>query len=385
MKQLILYIINFVKLQFKKNKNIRNGGINMFCSKCGKQIPDTAKFCGGCGNPTPSAAKTSPPPAPAVSAPVPPAPPTPAAAQAPEKPETPATVTTPPAPPAPAATKPTPPVPPAPAAQTPTPPSVAAFVPTPGMSSPTPSANNPPVGPSGSTSQSGGNGNFKYTIFGANLPAVSLRMNAGDCVYTQSGGMVWMDDGIQMETNMKGGFLKGIGRKFAGESLFMVTYTATRPNQEIVMASSFPGSIVAIELRGNSVIAQKTAFLCAQPNVEISVYMTKSFGAGLFGGEGFILQRLNGHGFVFLEMDGSLVERVLAPGEKIKVDTGNVAAFEESVQYQAEMIKGFKNVLFGGEGLFLTTLTGPGKVWLQSMTLPTFAKQLIPYMPRPSN
>ncbi len=225
---------------------------------------------------------------------------------------------------------------------------------------------------------------LKYEIFGANLPAVSIRLNAGECIYTQSGGMTWMDNGIMMETNMKGGLMKGLGRMFSGDSLFMATYTASQPNQEIVIASTFPGSIAAVELTGGSVIAQKSAFLCAQPSVNLSAYVTKGLGAGLFGGEGFILQRLTGVGTVMLEIDGSLVERILAPGEVIKVDTGNVAAFEDSVNYQAEMVKGFKNILFGGEGLFLTTLTGPGKVWLQTMNLPSFAKSLIPFLPKPS-
>ena len=165
----------------------------------------------------------------------------------------------------------------------------------------------------------------------------------------------------------------------------MATYTSTRPNQEIVIASTFPGSIAAIDLNGRSIIAQKSAFLCAQPSVLLSAHVIKGFGAGLFGGEGFILQRLTGMGTVLIEIDGSLVERVLAPGETIKVDTGNVAAYEDTVNYQAEMVKGFKNVLFGGEGLFLTTLTGPGRVWLQTMNLPGFAKSLIPYLPKPSN
>lgn len=226
---------------------------------------------------------------------------------------------------------------------------------------------------------------LRYSIFGSNLPAVSIRLDTGESIYTQSGGMTWMDSGITMTTNMRGGFMKGLGRVFSGDSLFMATYTASMPDQEIVIASSFPGSISAVELNGNAVIAQKSAFLCAQPGVALSAFVTKSIGAGLFGGEGFILQKLSGHGMVFVEIDGSLVERVLAPGERIKVDTGNVAAFEESVQYQVEMVKGFKNILFGGEGLFLTTLTGPGKVWLQTMTLPGFAKQLIPFMPKSSS
>ena len=226
---------------------------------------------------------------------------------------------------------------------------------------------------------------LRYTIFGGNLPAVSIRLDPGESIYTQSGGMVWMDGGIQMQTNMHGGFGKALGRMFSGDSMFMATYTSTAPDQEIAIASTFPGSIADIELTGGSVIAQKSAFLCAQPSVTLSAFVVKGVGAGLFGGEGFILQRLSGTGRVFVEIDGSLVERVLAPGERIKVDTGNVAAFEESVQYQVETVKGFKNVMFGGEGLFLTTLTGPGKVWLQTMTLPSFAKQLIPFLPKSSN
>lgn len=224
-----------------------------------------------------------------------------------------------------------------------------------------------------------------YKIFGDNLPAVSIRLNPGESIFTQAGGMTWMDSGITMETNMQGGFMKGIGRMFTGESLFMATYTSHAPNQEIVIASTFPGYIVAADVGKCPIIAQKRAFLCAQPTVELSAYVTRGLKAGLFGGEGFIMQRLSGYGIVFFEIDGSLVERTLAPGETIKVDTGNVAAFEETVQYQAEMVKGFKNILFGGEGLFLTTLTGPGKVWLQTMSMSEFAKNIIPYLPTRSN
>ena len=223
---------------------------------------------------------------------------------------------------------------------------------------------------------------LKYEIFGGNLPAVSINLDAGQSIYTQSGGMVWMDSGITMQTNMKGGFGKALGRMFSGDSMFMATYTSNRQGQELAIASTFPGSIADIDLNGGGIIAQKSAFLCAQPSVMLSAFVTKSIGAGLFGGEGFILQRLTGVGKVFLEIDGSLVERVLAPGQTLKVDTGNVAAFEQSVTYQAEMVKGFKNILFGGEGLFLTTLTGPGKVWLQTMTLPSFAKRIIPFLPK---
>jgi len=239
--------------------------------------------------------------------------------------------------------------------------------------------------PASPVAYQGGMNTLDFTIFGGNFPAVTIKLEAGESIYTQSGGLSWMDNGIIMETNMKGGFLKGLGRMFAGESLFMATFTATAPGQELTIASSFPGNILPLDLTGRTIIAQKAAFLCAQPSVELSAYVTKSIGAGLFGGEGFILQRLTGAGYAFLEIDGSLVERTLAPGEQIKVDTGNVAAFEETVVYQAEMVKGFKNILFGGEGLFLTTLTGPGKVWLQTMTMPNFAKRIIPYLPSRSS
>lgn len=226
---------------------------------------------------------------------------------------------------------------------------------------------------------------LNYKVFGDNLPAVSIRLNPGESIYTQSGGMTWMDSGFTMETNMQGGLMKGLGRMFSGESLFMATYTSHAPNQEIVIASAFPGYIVAANVGKCPIIAQKRSFLCAQPSVVLSAYVTRGLKAGLFGGEGFVMQRLSGMGMVFFEIDGSLVERTLAPGEMIKVDTGNVAAFEETVQYQAEMVKGFKNILFGGEGLFLTTLTGPGKVWLQTMSMSEFAKGIIPYLPTRSN
>ena len=223
---------------------------------------------------------------------------------------------------------------------------------------------------------------LNFEIFGDNLPAVSIKLNPGESIYTQSGGMAWMDSGITMDTGMQGGLKKGLGRMFSGESLFMATYTSNAPNQEIVIASTFPGHIINIDVGKTPIVGQKGAFLCAEPEVVLSAYIVKGFKAGMFGGEGFVLQRMVGSGMVFLELDGSVVERDLSPGETIKVDTGSVAAFEENVGYHVEMVKGFKNVLFGGEGLFLTTLTGPGKVWLQTMTMPGFAKQLIPFLPK---
>lgn len=228
---------------------------------------------------------------------------------------------------------------------------------------------------------------MQYNIFGNDLPAVSIKLNRGESVYTQSGGMAWMDSGINMDTNLKGGLFKGIGRMFSGESLFMATYSSNKDNAEIVFASTFPGAIVDLDIsRGREIIAQKDAFLCAQQGIDLSVEFTKRLSAGFFGGEGFILQRISGNGKVFLEVAGSVVERELAPGEVIKADTGNVVAFERGVSYEIEMVKGFKNIFFGGEGLFLTKLTGPGKVWLQTITMQNFASRIIPFVPtQPGN
>jgi uncharacterized protein (TIGR00266 family) len=198
--------------------------------------------------------------------------------------------------------------------------------------------------------------------------------------------MAWMTEGITMNTNMKGGLMKGLGRMLTGESLFMATYSSSTVDSEIVIASSFPGSILVLDIdASHEYICQKSAFLCAEPNVQLGVQVTKGIASGLFGGEGFLLQRLSGHGKAFIEMDGSTVEYTLKPGETLKVDTGNVAAFEAGVRYEVETVKGFKNILFGGEGLFLTKLVGPGKVWLQTMTMPSFASRIVPYLPTKGN
>lgn len=227
---------------------------------------------------------------------------------------------------------------------------------------------------------------MKTTIFGNDLPGVSIVLEPGESVYTQSGGMAWMDNGITMETNIKGGLMKGIGRMFSGESLFMATYTSKKPSQEIVFSSTFPGKIIELNLNHQQEwICQKSAFLVGEPSINLSVEWTKKVSAGFFGGEGFILQRLTGEGKVFLETAGSVVERQLKAGEVIKVDTGNVVAFERSVSYEIETVKGFKNIFFGGEGLFLTKLTGPGTVYLQTLTMQNVAGRLLPFIPQSSN
>lgn len=222
---------------------------------------------------------------------------------------------------------------------------------------------------------------MRYEIWGDMMPAVTIGLEQGESIYTQSGGMSWMTDQIEMTTNMQGGLMQGIGRMFGGESLFLATYASKAPGQQITLASAVPGQIKMFEIKpGYEIIAQKGAFLCATPGVELKAFVTKLKG-GLFGGEGFVLQRYTGQGLVFCELDGAISEIELQAGQKMIIDTGNAAAWESSVVYDTQMVKGFKNVLFGGEGLFLTTLTGPGKVWLQTMSISELAQRLIPYMP----
>lgn len=223
---------------------------------------------------------------------------------------------------------------------------------------------------------------MNYKIFGEMMPAATVQLQPGESVYTQSGGMSWMTEGVQMDTNMRGGLGKAFGRLFTGESLFMATFTGTRPGDSVTFASTMPGQIKAFQIRPNyEIVAQKGAFLCAEQSVHLSTEFTRGIKGGLFGGEGFILQRYSGNGTVLCELDGSICEIDLAPGEVLRVDSGNIAAFEAQVAYSAEMVKGFKNILFGGEGLFLSTLRGPGRVWLQTMTVSELAKKIIPYVP----
>ena len=224
---------------------------------------------------------------------------------------------------------------------------------------------------------------MKYRIIGNTMPAVEVLFDQpGEQMYTQSGGMAWMTDGIKMETSTGGGLLKGVGRMFAGESMFMAYYTAPQPGASIAFASTVAGEILPIDIgQTNGLICQKGAILCGEPGVNLSVTLTKKFSSGLFGGEGFILEEITGNGMVFLEIDGDKVIKELAPGEVIKVDTGNIVAFDRSVGYEIETVKGFKNIFFGGEGLFLTRLVGPGKVILQTQNLNEFAGRIAKMIP----
>lgn len=222
---------------------------------------------------------------------------------------------------------------------------------------------------------------LKYEIEGGNLPVVICYPEAGQTLCTESGAMSWMSPNMKMDTNTGGGFKKMLGRMFAGESIFMNEYTAQGGSGMIAFASSFPGSIIPYNVTpGNGIIVQKRGFLAMEKGLELSIYFQKRIGKGFFGGEGFIMQQIRGNGLVFLEIDGYCKEYDLAVGESIVVDTGYLAAMSESCTMDIESIKGAKNIFFGGEGLFHTRITGPGKVYIQSMPVINTAERLIPYL-----
>lgn len=225
---------------------------------------------------------------------------------------------------------------------------------------------------------------MRYEIVGKTVPAVEVTLNRGEAMYSQKGGMAWQTEGLTMTTDARGGVVKSLGRMFTGESIFMNTYTSNVDNAKVAFATTVPGDIIAINMNEhpNGFMMQKNAFLCAEPNVNIQVAFTKRFTAGLFGGEGFILQRATGNGMLFIEVDGDPIEKVLAPGEVLKVDTGNVVAFESTVSYEIETVKGLGNIFLGGEGLFLTKLVGPGRVIIQSQNFGDFAGRILSLMPR---
>lgn len=227
---------------------------------------------------------------------------------------------------------------------------------------------------------------MKYEIKGGNLPVVICTLQPGETMVTESGAMSWMSPNMKMETGAKGGLGGAFGRMFSGESIFQNRYTAQKDEGLIAFASSFPGEIRAVDIApGHSIVVQKRGFLACTEGVELSVFFQKKFGTGFFGGEGFIMQKLSGHGMAFLEIDGSAVEYTLAPGQQIIVDTGNLAMVDATCQIDIQTVRGAKNVLFGGEGLFNTVVTGPGRVVLQTMALPAFASALIPYLPAKSD
>lgn len=221
---------------------------------------------------------------------------------------------------------------------------------------------------------------MKYEIKGGAFPVVVCELTDGERMITEKGSMVWMTPNMEMETT-GGGIGKMFSKAFSGESMFQNIYTA-RGAGMITFGSSFPGKILPLQIApGREMIVQKNAFLASEAGVELSIHFNKKLGVGFFGGEGFIMQRLSGSGMAFIEIDGELVEYDLAPGQKMVIDTGNVAGFEPTVDIQIQQVPGLKNKFLGGEGLFNTTLTGPGKIWLQTMPISNVAMAIRPFIP----
>ena len=223
---------------------------------------------------------------------------------------------------------------------------------------------------------------MRYEIVGETLPAVICTLEEGETMITEKGAMSWMSPNMKMETTTNGGIGKAFGRMFSGEHIFQNIYTAQGGKGMIAFASCFPGSIKAFEIGpGREMVFQKSAFLASEAGVELSVFFNKKFSSGLFGGEGFIMQKLSGRGMAFLEFDGHVVEYELQPGQQIVVDTGYLAAMDATCSMEIQSVPGVKNMLFGGEGVFNTVVSGPGHIWLQTMPISNVAGVLAPFLP----
>lgn len=221
---------------------------------------------------------------------------------------------------------------------------------------------------------------MQYELKGGAFPVVVCRLNSGESMITEKGSMVWMTPNMEMTTTGGGGIGKMFSKALTGESMFQNIYTA-RGEGMITFGSSFPGQILPLEVTpGKSFILQKSAFLASEAGVQLSMHVNQKLGAGFFGGEGFIMQKLTCNGIAFAEVDGELVEYTLAPGEQMVVDTGYVMGFELSVSMDIQQVKGLKNMVLGGEGLFNTVLTGPGKIWLQTMPISGVAAAIQPFL-----
>ena len=226
---------------------------------------------------------------------------------------------------------------------------------------------------------------MRYEIKGGNFPVAICQLDANESIMTEGGAMSWMSPNMSMQTSGNG-LGKMIGRIFSGEKMFQNKYTSVGTAGEIAFASSFPGDIMALDVSPNSeYVIQKSAYLASEPGVELSVFFQKRVSSGFFGGEGFIMQRLSGNGTAFVEIDGSAVRYQLQPGQKIIVDTGHVVLMSATCSMDIQTVKGVKNVLFGGEGLFNTVVTGPGEVVLQTMPTVKLAQALMPYLPSNTN
>lgn len=229
---------------------------------------------------------------------------------------------------------------------------------------------------------------MEYKIIGSTMPLVEMKLGHGDKICSQPGAMKWMTDGITMETSMSGGMFGAIKRKVSGESAFYSFFKSQKEGSKIAFGHTFPGHIVPVDVSSQSIICQRRAYLCSEESVNFDVVFQKRLGTAFFGGEGFVLQKLSGSGMAFLEIDGECVEYTLDPHEMLKVETGAVGMFEESVNFDIERVKGVKNILFGGEGLFLTTLNGGsrgGKIWIQTMPIQSMAAELSSFLPKSSS
>ncbi|MBQ0105432.1 MAG: TIGR00266 family protein [Armatimonadetes bacterium] len=225
-----------------------------------------------------------------------------------------------------------------------------------------------------------------YEIIGGNMPAVECTLFAGECMMTEKGSMCWMSGNMKMDTKMPGGIGGVFGRMFTGESAFRNYYTPNGNFGKVAFASSFPGKIIPINIGpGNEIIAQKTAFLAAEATVQTSVFFNKKLRGGFFGGEGFIMQKISGNGMAFLEIDGDVKEVRLSAGEEILIDTGYLAAMSTTCKMDIKALSGFRNIFFGGEGLFLTKINGPGTVYLQTMPISNLALLMYSMMPKTNN
>ena len=224
---------------------------------------------------------------------------------------------------------------------------------------------------------------MEYSVTGTVMQTVQITLNQGESVYTEAGGMSWMTANIEMQSGMKGGLMGGLTRMLSGESLFMTDYTCTSGTGYVTFTTETPGKIIPMQLEaGQSIVCQRDAFMVAQAGVELEMTFTKKLGAGLFGGEGFFLQKITGPGLACMELSGEIVEYNLEAGQALKVDPGHVALLDPTVDFDISMVPGIRNIFLAGEGLFLAQITGPGRVWLQSMPLSSLAMRLIPYLPK---
>jgi uncharacterized protein (TIGR00266 family) len=223
---------------------------------------------------------------------------------------------------------------------------------------------------------------MKYQLTGTVMQTVAIDLEPGETVYSQTNTMCWMNDSVDMTTHTGGGLFAGLKRSLGGGSFFVTDFTAARGKGHVAFAPRFPGTILPMTLpAGQSVICRKETFLCAEKSVTFEIAVQQRLGAGFFGGQGFILQKVTGPGTVFLDLSGEVVERTLGPGERLLVHAGHVGMMEPTVGFDIQMVKGFSNILFGGEGLFLATLTGPGKITLQSMPIINLAEEIGRYLP----